>query len=617
MLCASFTLFPAQALNAQSVSFEMDLSGANATPISPLIYGLNDWSRDSATASINFTLERQGGNRMSGYNWENNASNAGSDYIHHSDNLLVNTLPSAQQSLPGAAVKLSVDHARGAGRPSLVTLQLAGYVAADKNGTVTEAQKAPSSRWKQVVVNKGSAYTLTPSTSDAYVYLDEQVNFLIQTYGTASEGGVFAYSLDNEPALWSHTHPRIHPNKAGVAEIIERGAEAAAMVKRLDLDALVFGPALWGWGAYQNFSDAPDWSSFSGSYDWFISAYLAGMKARSDSAGRRLLDVLDIHYYPEAAAVTGQDSGGNDVYTRVTDSSSNNEALTQERLQAPRSLWDPTHTEQSWVSTWITRGPLRLFSRVFPSIDTHYPDTKLAITEYDYGGHQNYSGGLAQADVLGIYGKYGVYAACFWGNVEGYIIPAFKLYRDYDGQGATFGNIAFPVSNPAPESYSSYLSTDAERGSIHLVLINKTGTASSISVGQSGGRLAFEKAKVYGFDSANGASLRQYDDVQDMGLGGFSYTLPACSALHFVIEQPALGSEELRVERSQVAGKLCLLFKGRSGHRYQLQHSSDLAEWTDIGEELTGSGLVTYSEQAMPANEQPGFWRYKKLSGVE
>jgi hypothetical protein len=36
----------------------------------------------------NLTLSRSGGNRMTAYNWETNASNAGSDYYNENDSFL-------------------------------------------------------------------------------------------------------------------------------------------------------------------------------------------------------------------------------------------------------------------------------------------------------------------------------------------------------------------------------------------------------------------------------------------------------------------------------------------------------------------------------------------------
>src|SRR5882757_4013852 len=55
-------------------------------PISPYIYGANNmqWGKMGS----GYTLVRQGGNRMTAYNWETNASNAGSDYRHQNDGYL-------------------------------------------------------------------------------------------------------------------------------------------------------------------------------------------------------------------------------------------------------------------------------------------------------------------------------------------------------------------------------------------------------------------------------------------------------------------------------------------------------------------------------------------------
>ena len=52
--------------------------------ISPSIYGINqDMEGDE-----NIVLRRLGGNRLTGYNWENNASNAGEDWFNSSDSFL-------------------------------------------------------------------------------------------------------------------------------------------------------------------------------------------------------------------------------------------------------------------------------------------------------------------------------------------------------------------------------------------------------------------------------------------------------------------------------------------------------------------------------------------------
>ena len=61
-------------------------SARDVRAISPFIYGTNapDWQRDAAL----YALTRSGGNRLTAYNWENNASNAGTDYLNQNDGFL-------------------------------------------------------------------------------------------------------------------------------------------------------------------------------------------------------------------------------------------------------------------------------------------------------------------------------------------------------------------------------------------------------------------------------------------------------------------------------------------------------------------------------------------------
>ena len=65
----------------------------NREAISPYIYGYNF---DHAT-SDNLTVRRMGGNRTTGYNWENNFSNGGQDWYHSNDRHMSGHLPPQEQ----------------------------------------------------------------------------------------------------------------------------------------------------------------------------------------------------------------------------------------------------------------------------------------------------------------------------------------------------------------------------------------------------------------------------------------------------------------------------------------------------------------------------------------
>ena len=209
---------------------------------------------------------------------------------------------------------------------------MAGFVAKDKNGPVDSDQTAPSSRWAYVKFNKSSELSDQPDASDDTVFMDEYVNFLVDQYGTAgSLTGIRGYALDNEPDLWNGTHPRIHPTQPTCAELIGRSVALSKSVKKLDSTAEIFGPVSYGFNGYTTFQNAPDWAAVSSGkgYAWFLDYYLDSMKKASDTAGLRLLDVLDLHWYPEAKG-----SDGN----RITNSDATSAADNLARVQAPRTF---------------------------------------------------------------------------------------------------------------------------------------------------------------------------------------------------------------------------------------------------------------------------------------
>jgi hypothetical protein len=112
---------------------------------------------------------RYGGDRLTGYNWETNASNAGTDYINESDNYLVDGLPAepAVRARDRAHRRSTTSPWRPASPYTILTLQMAGYVAADENGPVTSAEAAPSSRWNLVQDNTpGGVFPATPNLTD-------------------------------------------------------------------------------------------------------------------------------------------------------------------------------------------------------------------------------------------------------------------------------------------------------------------------------------------------------------------------------------------------------------------------------------------------------------------
>ena len=82
-------------------------------------------------------MVRQGGNRMTAYNWETNASNAGSDYQHQNDGFL------SESAEPGLVSSSYMKAAQENGAAVLLTIPTLGYVSADKNGN-GDVNKTPN-----------------------------------------------------------------------------------------------------------------------------------------------------------------------------------------------------------------------------------------------------------------------------------------------------------------------------------------------------------------------------------------------------------------------------------------------------------------------------------------
>jgi mannan endo-1,4-beta-mannosidase len=185
------------------------------------------------------------------------------------------------------------------------------------------------------------------------------------------------------------------------------------------------------------------------------------MRQAGEEQGRRLLDVLDVHWYPEVRI--------NDVRITANEPVGDPETM-RGRVHATRSLWQADYEEESWIGQW--RKPVRLLGRLQDSVDQYYPGTGICIGEYNYGGARDVSGALAQADFLGVCGREGVSMACHWGALRGFTLAGYQIWRNYDGRNSTFGDTGVGAITEDPNDTAAYASLDDE-GALHVILINR------------------------------------------------------------------------------------------------------------------------------------------------
>jgi hypothetical protein len=492
---------------ASAVHFMID-AGRDVHAISPLIYGVN---RPCQGAYSHLTLSRLGGNRWTCYNWTNNASNAGNDYHYQNDAFL------GGGDHPGGAVATGLADATRGGYAILLTVPINGRVSADKRGggDVRKSAEYLETRFRPEYPFKFGAFTLHPDPNSAVVYQDEFVNWVATTYPAAR---VF-FSLDNEPAIWSQTHAEAHAERLTYDELIDKSVAYAAAIKSVAPAALVFGPADYGWSGFTTLQNAPD----SAEHGNFTAYYLKRLAQAQGVYGRRLLDVLYEHWYPEARA------GGERITT--ADASP---AVAEARMQAPRSLWDEHYVESSWIARNSTHGPIVLLPRLKGLIDANYPGTRLSISEYNYGGGNDISGAIAEADVLGIFGTADLFAACEWplGRREPFVAAAFDMYRNFDGHGGAFGGQSIYARSDDVQDTSVYASVDG--AAIVLVMINKRTSETEAEISIAGWH-GWTNGDVFQLTAKSAAPAPAGTIEPGLDPADFNFTMPPMSVTALVL----------------------------------------------------------------------------------
>ena len=504
--------------------------------ISPYIYGLAHHTPEHFS-ELKIPLSRWGGNASTRYNWElGNAWNSARDWYFRNGNYGATT---PEYHRPSSVADKTINEERAAGAATLLTIPAIGWVArsddqsveskgvpagggdavAPGSGAIPGYDPAENRRRVSVrsVARKGKPFIDPPDLTDDVVYQDEWVYHLTNRYGKANAGGVKFYAIDNEPDLWDSTHTDMHPVRMGYQDMADTFATYANAIKDVDPSAQVLGPVAWGWTGYffsskdrgkDNYATHADRAAHGDTP--FLAWFLQETARRDRAKGRRTLDYLDIHYYPQGAG----------LYTGKTDVDTN--AL---RLRSTRSLWDETYGDESWIGTSI-----QLIPRMRQWIQKSYPGTKLAITEWNWGADTHINGGIAIAEVLGIFARERVDMACYWTSPPvgspGFL--AYKMYRNADGKGHGFGDTALHADSSDADHISVFASLDKKTGHTTLMLINKTPSDTGKITLRIKSKEKLSAAQVYRY-SEEEPKIVQSLPAQEIQDGKLKITLPPYS----------------------------------------------------------------------------------------
>ena len=585
---------------------------ANRHAISPQIYG-TAFASSNQIADLNFTMNRSGGNAETRYNWQLNAHNHGADWYFESLD--------DGSSTPGASADDFVANSKNGGAQPMITIPMIGWMTRLGPGrarlcsystnlygpqTGTDWQWFPDAG-NGVASPSGSLIT-TNNPNDANfltnsLFQQGYVQHLIGRWGNSTNGGVHYYLLDNEHSLWFSTHRDVHPVGPTMQEMRDRMFDYGGMVKSNDPNALLLGPEEWGWSGY--FSSGYDQQN-SGSTDrnnnggWDYGPWLLNqMHQYETSNGRRLLDYFTLHCYPQGKYNSSITEYGDDVST----------AAQTLRNQSTRQMWDSNYVDQSWIGVQPANNILMLIPRMRNWVNTYYPGTKIGITEYNWGAEGAINGATAQADLLGIFGREGLDLATRWTTPDPSTptYKAMKIYRNYDGNGSTFGDMSVAAGGPNPDLVSVFAATRSSDGALTVMVVNKqlnSGAALTINLAHFG---SAGTAQAWQLTSAN--SINHLTDVSIAG-SLLNSTVPAQSITLFVLPAGGVAPPPAPL---LVPGGLSntntfyfALTNGIAGQRYLILSSTDLLNWSAL---LTNTLSTSWTNFNCPAPDAERFYR--------
>jgi hypothetical protein len=446
---------PPPAAPAAPISMSIACDG-RATPISPFIYGIAYYQPNESQESqwqMGATIRRWGGNTTSTYNWQLEAWNLGSDWYY--------------ENKPIASYRKFLEDDAAHGIESALTVPIMGWVARDTtsvgfpvsavgpqrqtdpwnaeagNGETKDGRKIPST----------PSRTGTPATRE---WLKAWVQAIRANDARSGRRSVRRYILDNEPGIWHLTHRDMHPEPLGYDELVERTIQFGSAIREADPEAVIAGPAEYGWGGYlfSGKDQEHGWAKTDrkGHGDVpLIEFYLSKLHEYERRTGVRVLDVVDLHFYPEAANL----STGTDERTNAL------------RIRTTRSLWDPTYVDESWI-----KEAIHLLPRMKEWIARDYPGRGISIGEWNFTGESSMSGGLATAEALGRFAQYGVDSAYYWSfpPADSPAMRAFLAYRNFDAKGGHFLDWFLPSKVQAGAGLASLFASRDEAGK-HIVAI--------------------------------------------------------------------------------------------------------------------------------------------------
>jgi len=301
-----------QISNAQPVQITVN-GNSGKRPVSPYIFGknnvlpstfLNNGTNAEVTkaneAGIRF-VRQGGGNNSTKYNWRLKLSSHPDWYNNVYDN-----------NWDAAAKNLT---AKMPGVQGMWSFQLLGKVAANTKNNFPDWTYNGSKWWDGInqnlagggVVNPaGGGKALVEGNPDLYLInwpADSSVAILDKWFGSGGLGydktWYRYWSMDNEPEIWSGTHDDVMKTQIPAEEFMQLYFKIAKAARAKYPEIKLSGPVPaneWQWYRYGG-----DGIPYNGKKYCWLEYFILRIAEEEKASGIKLLDVLDIHYYPSSS----------------------------------------------------------------------------------------------------------------------------------------------------------------------------------------------------------------------------------------------------------------------------------------------------------------------------
>ncbi|RQW07793.1 T9SS C-terminal target domain-containing protein [candidate division KSB1 bacterium] len=276
-------------------------------PISPYIFGKNNSLSDSKsnpTSQANWQKYRDagikmfrenGGNNSTKYNWRRKLSSHpdwyNNVYAHDWDYAAT----SLQNNMPEAS--------------GMWAFQLIGWSAANRDNNFNDWGYNNSQWWEGVHNNWAGGGGPGSGDGDPEKYLmswppDSTVGILTQWFDVLGlEKPQFRYwNMDNEPEIWNGTHDDVMPQQPDAEAFMQSYFAVAKKARALFPEIKLVGavPANeWQWYNWKN-----DAISYKGKRYVWLEYFIMRVAEEQAASGVRLLDVVDLHFYPGESSVS-------------------------------------------------------------------------------------------------------------------------------------------------------------------------------------------------------------------------------------------------------------------------------------------------------------------------